>query len=129
MRTMMIILFFSALLSLAGCRAGAGPDEASAVSSLRFSPSAFDSFKRNAELRYTLGAPADVRISIVRRDAGGGEVFVKLLGAALRQTKGSHAITWLGDTNEHLFAPAGTYFGVVECGGARFETPVEVFHF
>lgn len=117
------------LLGLPACRMAAGPDDASVVSSLRFSPSAFDSFKRNAELRYTLGAPAEVRITVLRRDAGGDELLVKVLGTALRQTKGAHAITWLGDTSEHLFAPAGTYFGVVECGGARFEAPVEVFHF
>ena len=117
------------LLLIGGCRVSSGPDDGSIVSSLRFTPSAFDSFKRNAELRYTLGSPADVRITIIRRDAAGADVLVKVLGAALRGTKGSHAITWLGDTAEHLFAPAGTYLGVVECGGARFETPVEVFHF
>ena len=127
MRTELLIL--GGLLLVSACRLGVAPEGSAAVSSLRFAPSAFDSFKRNAELRYTLGAPAQVRVLILRRDGAGGEALVKVLGAALRETKGSHAITWLGDTSEHLFAPAGTYIGAVECGGARFETPVEVFHF
>jgi hypothetical protein len=115
--------------ALAGCRLGAGPDDAALVSSLRFSPSAFDSFRRNTELRYSLAAPAELRIRIVARTAGGEELAVKTLAERLRATKGAHAITWLGDTSERLFAPAGTYVGVVEAGGARFETTVEVFHF
>ena len=114
---------------MAGCRVGSGRDDCSVVSSLRFSPSAFDSFKQNAELRYTLGAPAEIRIMILRREASGAEVLVKVLGSSLRETKGSHAVTWLGDTSEHFFAPAGTYLGVVECGNTRCEAPVEVFHF
>lgn len=99
------------------------------MTSLRFSPSAFDSFKRNAELRYSLRIPAEVRIAIVRRPQSGPDVLVKVLTAGTKQTKGSHAVTWLGDTSERLFAPAGSYLGVVETAGARFEAPVEVFHF
>jgi hypothetical protein len=117
------------LLALAGgCRFGGVPS-GELVSSLRFAPSAFDSFRRNTELRYALADPAVVDIRIIRRTADGGEVAVKTLARSLRQTRGSHAVTWLGDTAERLFAPAGVYIGVLEVGGDRFETSVEVFHF
>jgi hypothetical protein len=134
----MLTLYFNGLTRTAcvvglvalvgGCRFG-GPPSGDLVTSLRFSPSAFDSFRRNTELRYALTDPAVVDIRVVRRTADGGEVAVKTLARSLRETRGSHAVTWLGDTTERLFAPAGVYIGVVEAGGERFETSVEVFHF
>jgi hypothetical protein len=111
-----------------GCRFD-GPQAGELVTSLRFSPSAFDSFRRNTELKYALTEAAVVDIRIVRRTADGAEVAVKTLARSLRETRGTHAVTWLGDTAERLFAPAGVYVGVVEVRGERFETSVEVFHF
>ncbi len=117
------------LLALAACRFDPAGANGEAVTSLRFAPSAFDSFRRNAELRYTLAHAATVRVRIVRRGAGGEETTVKTLAASARETRGAHAITWLGDTAERFFAPAGIYLGVVETGGERYEASVEVFHF
>ena len=127
MRAKLIIL--CGLLIFSRCRLNVGPDESTLISSLRFAPSAFDSFKRNTELHYTLRAPAELRITIVRRNASGADILINTLAGHLRETKGTHGITWLGDTSERLFAPAGRYLGVVESGEARFETSVEVFHY
>ena len=113
----------------AGCRWPNAEESPEIVSSLRFSPSAFDSFSRNTEIRYTLKAPVRVSAVITRRDAQGGEAVVKWLFVELAESKGSHAHTWLGDNDQGRFAPAGEYRGVVLVGGQRFETTVGVFHF
>ena len=97
------------------------------VSSLNFSPSAFDSFKRNTELRYTLRRSARVSAIIVRRDSG--EVLVKSLFSNLAETSGSHAHTWLGDNNGGQFVHAGQYVAVLTVDNERSEATVTVFHF
>ena len=112
------------LLLVAGC---AHPADAP-VANLRFVPAAFDSFRRNAELHFTLAASAVVTIRITAHTAA-GERTVKTIAEGARATKGSHAAAWLGDTDERFFAPAGIYYGVVETGGASYETNVQVFHF
>ncbi len=118
------------LLLVAGCRHPFGPaSDDDLVTNLRASPSAFDSFRRNAEIRYTLKSPEEVNVYILRHEEGGTEALVRVLARRLRETKGTHAITWLGDTDQRYFAPAGTYFAVIEAGGRRFETTVLVFHF
>jgi hypothetical protein len=119
-RTLILLSLFSLHCSL--------PESPDLISSLRFTPSAFDSFRRNTELRYSLKSFQTVNIYIVRKELS-GDLLVKTLAEGLGETKGSHAITWLGDTNAKLFAPAGVYFGVVQLHDKRFEAVVEVFHF
>jgi hypothetical protein len=111
------------------CNHPAGPADSGVVSNLRFAPSAFDSFKRNTELKFTLKLPETLNIFIVRRDAAGDESRVKRLIENARQTRGSHSVSWLGDTDNGLFAPAGMYLALVEIEAQTYETTVEVFHF
>jgi hypothetical protein len=70
-----------------------------------------------------------VRIYIIKKDSAGQEYLVKTLCEGSYETKGSHSITWLGDTNQRYFAPTGIYFGIIYIKGRRYETSVEVFHF
>ncbi len=111
---------------LSGC---ATPPDSTVVENIRFVPSAFDSFRRNAELKFSVASPSAVTITIVRKDSLGNEQAVRILIENLYESKGSHSVTWLGDSDNRLFAPAGMYFGVVESGENRFEAPVTVFHF
>ena len=120
----LVLVFVNAL-----CRVPSADEDPNLVTSLRFSPGAFDSFRRNAEMKYSLKSPATLSIYIVRRDSSGEEPIVKTLAEDLSETRGSHAITWLGDTDRRLFAPTGVYFGVVQLRRQRFETMVQVFHF
>jgi hypothetical protein len=124
------LLFASAILiALSSCKLPTALDDPALVSNLRFSPSAFDSFRTNTEIRYTLKAPATVSIFISRRDSLGQDFLVKTLIENVNETKGSHSHTWLGDTNQGQFAPIGSYIGVVQIQRKRFETAVLVFHF
>jgi len=116
-------------ISLCSCKLPTQANDPNLISSLHFSPSAFDSFKRNTELKYSLKVPSTVTIYIIRKDSAESESLVKTLVDDLSDTKGSHSITWIGDTEARLFAPAGTYFGVVQIGGTRFQTIVQIFHF
>ncbi len=111
------------------CRPVSSPDDPVTVTNLRFTPSAFDSFKRNAEMKYTLSSPASVSLYIVKRDSSRHELLVKTLARGLAETKGSHSVTWIGDTDGHYFAPVGIYLGLIRIGSERFETVVEVFHY
>jgi hypothetical protein len=117
------------LANAAGCSHPAGSGDPGIVSNLRFAPSAFDSFKRNTELKFTLKLPESVNITIVRRNAAGGESPVKRLIQNARETRGSHSVSWLGDTESGLFAPAGIYLAVVEIDAQTYETSVQIFHF
>jgi len=117
------------LMPLDGCELPSSADDPGLVSNLRFSPSAFDSFKSYAEIRYTLKLPAQVSIYILTRDSDGSEFLVKTLAQNVDETKGSHSHTWLGDSNQGHFAPTGTYIGVVEIRQRQFETTVLIFHF
>ncbi len=120
------------MASLAGawiaCRISAPEDDPALVTGLRFSPSAFDSFRRNTELHFSLKYPAIASVAIICRDSS-GEKRVRTLLPEVAFTKGSHSVTWLGDTDERLFAPAGTYYGTVSTQRSRFIATVEVFHF
>lgn len=104
-------------------------DDPSAVTSLRFSPSAFDSFRRNTEIRYTLKSAATVSIYIVRRDSTGQPQLVSTLVENVFETRGTHAHTWLGDTQNGFFAPSGLYHGILQIANQRYEASVRVFHF
>ena len=111
------------------CRYPSQLDDPELVSSLRFSPSAFDSFKSNTEMRYTLKTPAALNAFILKTDSTGKEYLVKTLALDAAESKGSHAHTWLGDTNDQLFAPPGLYIGVIQIEDKRFEATVLVFHY
>jgi hypothetical protein len=116
-------------LCSASCKLPSAADDPSVVTNLRFSPSAFDSFRRNTEIKYTLRLPATLSIHIVRRDSSGQMLLVNTLVENVYETKGTHAHTWLGDTRTGFFAPTGLYIGVLQIGNQRFETAVRVFHF
>lgn len=124
-----IIALIAIIFLVTGCRFPSAQEDPDLVTSLHFTPSAFDSFRRNAELKYSLKTASTLSVTIVRRDSSRTSSLVKTLVGDLNETKGAHAITWLGDTDQHLFAPAGIYFGVIRTGKQRFETIVEIFHF
>lgn len=123
----LISLFF--IPSFMQCNLPNATDDPALVSNLRFSPSAFDSFRRNTELKYTLKSPATVSIYIIKKDTIEQEFLVKTLMENAQETKGSHSVTWLGDTNQRYFAPIGIYFGKVQIENKSFEAIVQVFHF
>ena len=117
------------LLGVSQCTHPSQLDDPELVSSLRFSPSAFDSFKANTEIRYPLKSPATLDAFIIARDSAGKEYLVKTLTINAAESKGSHAHTWLGDTNNQLFAPPGSYVGIIQIQQRRFEAGVLVFHY
>jgi hypothetical protein len=117
------------LLILHACKLPTALDDPALVSNLRFSPSAFDSFRTNTEIHYTLKAPATLSVYVLKKDSVGQNFLVKSLVENLSETKGSHSHTWLGDTNQGLFAPVGTYIGVIQIQQKQFESAVLVFHF
>jgi hypothetical protein len=117
------------LALLIGCSHPSQLDDPELVSSMRFSPSAFDSFKSNTEMRYTLKVPATLNAYVLKTDSTGKEYLVKTLVTNAAESKGSHAHTWLGDTNDELFAPPGLYIGVIQIQERRFESTVLVFHY
>ena len=80
-------------------------------------------------MRYTLKVPVALNVYILRSDSTGKEFLVKTLAINAAESKGSHAHTWLGDTNDELFAPPGLYIGVIQIQERRFESTVLVFHY
>jgi hypothetical protein len=119
-----LTLLFTACI-LASCTLPTSSE--SIVTSLRFSPSAFDSFKRNSELRYTLKERSRVSVVIVRRDPA--ETTIKTLFSGLEETPGSHAHSWLGDNDAGRFAATGEYVAILTAGNERSEATVTVFHY
>ena len=109
-----------------GCSQPSALDHPDLLTDLRFSPSAFDSFRGNTQIRYRLAAPATV--TIVKYDTLGREYLVKTIWREGSETKGNRAHAWLGDTDQGYFAPAGEYLGVVTIGRRRFEAGVLVYH-
>jgi hypothetical protein len=116
------------LLSLIACSLPTALDDPTLVTNLRFSPSAFDSFKANTAIYYTLKTPATLSIYILKRDSSSQDYLVKTLVENVNESKGSHSHTWLGDSDEGLFAPIGTYIGAVRIRNKQFEAAVLVFH-
>ena len=114
---------------LSGCRLPTAADSDDIVSSLRFSPAAFDSFRRNTQIFYTLRQSARVTLSIVRRPVEGADQPVVTLFTELLESKGFHSHMWLGDSSAGLFAPPGDYVGIIRIGDRSFEAAVRVFHF
>jgi len=123
------LLYAMVMVLLAACSLPTASTESQLVTSLRFSPSAFDSFRRNTQIQYTLKSPADVTVSIIRRTEAGMDIPVRALFGGLSETRGAHSHAWLGDTDQGQFAPTGDYVGVVEVQGKRFEAVVRVFHY
>ena len=117
------------MVLLAACSMPTASSESQLVTSLRFSPSAFDSFRRNTQIQYTLKSPALLTVSIIRRTEAGMDTPVRALFSGLSETKGAHSHAWLGDTDQGQFAPTGDYVGVIEAQGQRFEAVVRVFHY
>ena len=116
-------------ITLSGCTLPGEGADSETLANLRFSPGAFDSFRRNTEILYTLRQPARISFSIVQRADSGAERPVNTIFTEILESKGYHSHTWLGDTFSGLFAPAGDYIGVLRVDGRRFEAPVRVFHF
>lgn len=124
------VLFCLFLLSLlSSCNLPSALDDPELVSSLRFSPSAFDSFKSNTEIRYTLKCPASLNAFVIKRDSTGKDYLVKTLAVNAAESKDSHAHTWLGDADDGYFAPPGDYTGVIQIQSRRSEATVLVFHY
>jgi len=128
-RRILVCIILVIFLGAGSCKLPSPAEDPGMITSLRFSPSAFDSFKRNTDIKYTLKAPATLSVFIVRTDSAGSELLVRRLALNVRETKGSHSHTWLGDNENGYFAPIGTYIGVVEFESQHFETTVLVFHF
>jgi flagellar hook assembly protein FlgD len=105
------------------CRLPEGADS-SIVSNLRFEPEAFDSFTASTSVRYTLSRPTVTTMRICSKS----RETVIILFEDLSESKGSHAHTWLGDTDEGFFAPAGSYVGVLEVEGEKYESVVRIYH-
>jgi hypothetical protein len=116
-----------ALLALS-CQLPAPADDPDLITNLRFSPSAFDSFRHNTEIRYTLKHPVRLSVVIVHRDSSGAESIVTTLASDIPETSGTHAHTWLGETMQGAFAPAGRYLGRVLVDRRTFETAVLIYH-
>jgi hypothetical protein len=116
------------LVAGAACNQPSALDHPDLLTDLRFSPSAFDSFRGNTQLRYRLAASATVTIVIVKRDSLDRDYLVKTIWKGGTETKGNHAHAWLGDTDLGYFAPAGEYLGVLTIGDRRFEAGVRVYH-
>ena len=129
MRSIILSSCILYLASITGCQGPDFLDDLALVTNLRFSPSAFDSFRRNSDLKYTLKYPTTLSIYIIKKDSAGQEYLVKTLCEDTYETKGTHSITWLGDNNQRYFAPIGMYFGIISIEGRRYETSVQVFHF
>ncbi len=106
-----------------GCASPISPDDL-LVSSCRFEPPLFDSFRQNTKLSYTLNQPATVSIYILDQDRS----VVKTVAVNLSLSKGSHSHGWKGDSDEWTFVPTGIYIGQVIVKGKKFEATVEVFH-
>ena len=99
--------------------------EDSLVSNLKFQPEAFDSFTASTSLRYSLARPATTTIRILT--ANKAEPVITLF-EELKESRGLHEHTWLGDTEEGYFAPSGSYIGVLEVEGQKFESVVRIYH-
>ena len=113
---------------LPACSPTSPDDDPELVSSLRFEPSAFDSFRTSTEIHYQLKTPATVDLFVTVRDSLGREVLVKTIARRLAESRGSHTHAWLGDTDQRIFAPAGSYTGVLIAGRQRFEAFVVIYH-
>ena len=119
------VILFSILLNMSCSIPSRPPPQ---ITSLRFTPSAFDPFKRNAELRYNLDRDATVSVYIIKKDSVGQRFIVKTLAEYIDETEGTHAHAWLGGNDEGFFVPVGMYYGVIQTEYDIYETSIEVYH-
>ena len=108
---------------LASCRSPLSADDL-IVTSCRFEPPLFDSFKANTKFSYSLSSPATVSVYILDRYRR----LIKTVAVDLSESKGSHTHGWKGDSDDTLFVTSGIYIGQVKTNGKTFEATVEVFH-
>lgn len=94
------------------------------VTSCRFEPPLFDSFKANTKLSYTLSSPTAVSVYILNQNGN----IVKTIAVNLNESKGSHSHGWKGDSDDTLFVTSGIYIGEIKTNEKSFEATVEVFH-
>lgn len=104
---------------------GINPLHPNIITSLRFAPDTFDSYKRNTSLKYSLLKEAEVSISIY--DSNGS--LVKTLIENLLETKGSHSHGWLGISDKGTFVPQGIYIAKVKADYDEAFASVELFHY
>ncbi|HND44260.1 MAG TPA: hypothetical protein PKX51_18205 [Cyclobacteriaceae bacterium] len=117
---------FTAFLTFTCCSLPSRPPPL--VTSLRFTPSAFDPFKRNVELRYSIDREAVVSAYVIKKDSAGHRLVVKTLFEYAEITEGSHAHAWLGGNDAGFFVPTGVYYGVIQTSDDLYETSVEIYH-
>ncbi|PIS25689.1 MAG: hypothetical protein COT45_02020 [bacterium (Candidatus Stahlbacteria) CG08_land_8_20_14_0_20_40_26] len=116
------ILLFFLLFTFSGCDI-VEVETKGIIKNLRFSPSAFDPYRGNTKIRYSLSKSATVTIWIER-----DEKLVRNIATDIKETQGTHEHSWLGGDNTQHFVSVGTYIGVVVTGDERGEATVEVFH-
>ena len=118
-----LVLLHALCAMLSSCRNPLSADDL-LVTSCRFEPPLFDSFKANTKLSYTLSSPATVSVYILNRQ----REVIKTVAVDLAESKGSHSHGWKGDSDDTLFVTSGIYIGQVRTNEKTFEATVEVFH-
>ena len=94
------------------------------ITSLRFSPDAFDSYQRNTSIRFTLTRRATVSAWISN---SGGEIIIQL-AQKIEQTRGTHSLAWLGLDGNGTFVTPGVYIAWVSADYDRASASVVVYH-
>jgi hypothetical protein len=123
-------LFIVVVICLfSSCKLPTSVDASLLVTNLRFTPSAFDSYTKNAEIQYSLSTASTLSISIQKKDTSGYYSLIRSIAVNIAETKGTHRHTWLGDTERGLFAPVGTYIGVLQIDQSKYEATILVFHY
>ena len=122
-KRLILISIFLQFLFNTSC--GVNPLRPDIITNLRFSPDAFDSYKRNTSLKYTLLKEAEVSIEIYNANG----IKVKTLIENLMETKGSHSHGWLGISDKGTFVPAGIYIAKVAADYDEAFASVEIFHY
>lgn len=94
------------------------------ITSLRFSPDAFDSYKRNTSIKFTLTRRATVSAWITNSR---GEVIIQLT-QEIEQTRGTHSLAWLGLDLNGTFVTPGVYIAWVSADYDTASASVVVYH-
>ena len=116
---MLLVMFWLT----AGCNLN-NPFRPEIITSLRFSPDAFDSYKRNTSIRFALTRRATVSAWITN---SGGEVIIQL-AEEFEQTRGTHSLAWLGLDLNGTFVTPGVYIAWVSADYDRASASVVVYH-
>lgn len=99
-------------LALEGSAAPAASDEPGPVNPYSLHPASPNPFRSATRIRYTLGAPAPVRIRVF--DAAGR--LVRTLVDLPEQPAGDHRVTWDGHGQDGLPAARGVYLYRLQAG-------------